>query len=110
MTLLLLIGYIKFVWDCWRHQKKTTKKTTSKCEVIPFLCCVFYCVLYFVCVVYCLNLSIVLSVFSLHVANIFVTQLHNHLFFTFTKKKETNLTSIQNNHFYIIPENFRPLY
>ena len=63
-------------------------------DVASFLLCyMFYClcVVYCVCVVYCLNLSLFMSIISLHVVNIFLIQVHNHSFFSFTDK-ETSLT------------------
>ena len=57
-----------------------------------FFCvlCFTVCVMYCVCLVYCLNLSIFMSIISLHVVNLFLAQLHYHFFpVLLTKMKPT---------------------
>ena len=60
------------------------------------------CVVSVLCVIFS-------SITSLHVVNIFLTQLHNHSFSVLLKKKETNTTVTQNKHFYIIIGRFQAI-
>ena len=43
VTLVPLFGYIKFVWDCWGHQKKTQVRMGSCLFVLCVLLCFVLC-------------------------------------------------------------------
>ena len=73
------------------------------------LCSVFYClcVVCCVCVVYCFFF---MSIISLHVVKIFLTQLHNHNFSVLPTKRKQTLHSCRTNISTLLCESFMPLY
>ena len=71
-----------------------------------------FCVLLSVCCVSCLCcvLSLFMSITSLHVVNIFLTQLHNHSFSVLLTKRKQTLQLCKTNIFMLSSESFKPLY
>ena len=78
-------------------------------DVASFLLCSVFCclcVVYCVCVVY----SLFMSIISLHMVNIFLTQMHNHSFSVLLTKRKQTLHLCRTNISTLLCESFKPLY